>query len=255
MSRGYIAHKQVHGSSLGEFHQDLRLPGGLSMLGTAEPTNPFGAGESQIAFDSMNMSGATFVLPVPEGATGFPSFFALVKEDPLAPLPAMMSLTFQIDWSYQASPWTTPGTGSTQTLITDGSGTGSGQFRQPGGSVPPGLRAVSGSVISNNTVPGSTPILGGAGVDIAIVEGGYLARITEGVAVTEAWTDTADVAAEIASVGDSWSHDITKAISEGVGVSDSWLHELNPVADIEDEDLFLAESVGVSDRWTLVKNP
>lgn len=193
LSDGYVVHKQAHGA---DFEADATQLGTPDLGGENDPGNPFGFGPCAPLFDQEFPSGIGAVLAVPNGVEGKPFFDAVVSEDPSTIAAPGTTWDFEIAWSYQASPWTAPGSAPAKgptgpTLTADGTGTVQGRFMAPGGSVPPGLRSVSG-VVRQTGGTGLAPGPGvprtrliGLGVELAIVEGGFLLRIAEGITIDE----------------------------------------------------------------------
>jgi len=268
MTRGAIVHKQVDAPSL----RDSKLEAQRTTVAHADdPFCLFGAGGRVLT--SAGVSGAGGVLSMPPTARGTPVFTAHVKEY-LQDTPAVSGRTIvaKFKWAYQASAWSAVSSGSNQTAAeTDGSGTGTGQFKAPGGAIPPGLRKPFDAAIvvvrdpSAGTHTGNA-VLTGIGVDVAVVEGGYLLAIAEGVDVGDALVHNHPWGSEAPSVADAVALTLTKALSEGVGVSESVGAEANaPVWESETPEVgdtlaltttkALADGAGVGDSVVLTLNP
>jgi hypothetical protein len=87
---------------------------------------------------------------------------------------------------FKGSAWSAIENTDTKPAVTgDGGGEGVGQFKAPGGSVPPGLRKPTGMAVSierdpgNNgdTSSGKRGTILGVGINVAVIDGGYLIRI------------------------------------------------------------------------------
>lgn len=246
LAAGSIIHKQAHS---GDFQVDPRLPSSPSLI-AADPTHPFGVSGKVWQFSGVAMSGLVSTIPAPEHTVGVPVFWATLKESPSVVLPANRTYQFRIDHAYQASPPTPIVVGPVKNgVTTDGTGTGTGQFKQPGGAVPPGLRVPSDSVVSTMTGtvppgPNNGPVLVGAGYEIARVEGGYLVRLKEAGKVAEAWQTNHKALRERGVVVDAWALELGKVLSENPRGLDSWNPELNP-------PLILTDEGGGSDAWVV----
>lgn len=249
MSSGKIVHKQAHPV---EFEPVCGMSAEPHPASGSDSTHPFGITGNALAFDTSTDSAVAVNIPIPDGAVGTPVFSVQVKEDWDNPLGGGQTYDFDFSYSYQASAWTAGSSPTSHTGVVtgDGSGTGTGQFLQPGGAVPPGLRAVSGAVISSGTGTGGFGgIVTGINVDIAVVEGGYLARIKEDpIGVADELVHSHPASVETVSLGDSFVLDFTKVIGESLGIGDDWSLELNPP--VEGDEL-----VTISDSWVTELNP
>lgn len=247
LSAGSIIHKQAHSA---DFEVDPR-PAGAPALLAGDATHPFGVTGQAWQFAGMAMSGLVFTIPAPNHTRGVPVFWASLKENPNVPAPPLLTHVFQIDHAYQASPPTAivPGTAGVG-VVNYGTSTGTGQFRQPGGAVPPGLRiptAAVGYLVGAGTappMPGGGPVLTGAGYEIARVEGGYLIRLSDAGAVAEAWSRNHQAVRERGVAVDEWAVQIGKVLTENPRGLDSWNPQLNPPIELSEEG-------GGSDLWTV----
>lgn len=235
LSWGTIVHKQAH---YGDLEIDGRLPGVPSQL-ASDPTSPWGPGTGKVwQLNGMLTSGLVSEIPSPDYARGTPVFRAVLKESPTVLLPPGLDYWVRIDHSYQASPPSppaigTPGKGPT----TDGTSTGTGQFKAPGGAIPPGLRVPSDSVVNQpgggpNPVPpgpNNGPVLKGAGYEIATVQGGYLVRLSDATGkVAESWRLNHQALLEKGAAVDAWAVQLGKVLAENPKGVDSWNPQLNP---------------------------
>lgn len=236
---GEIVHKQVHLGA--DWETDNTRPALGGMPGAGEPGHPFlGTGHVR-TFNDLAQSGWSFTVDVPDGVRGVPVFYGTVAEDPWAIMPAGFTYAFSMDWAYHASPWGGVGAGTTQAAVTtDGFGTGTGQFRQPGGAVPPGLRRVSGSVVhlpgagTAPPFPGVFPTLAGGGVQFARTDTGWLVLFADGCQAADALGLSHLGIVEQPQAADVWHLEGTKELADALEVVDSWQAELNPPVDLLD---------------------
>ena len=248
MTGGGIVHKQAHPA---EFEPMCGLGGVPHPASGADATHPFGITGNVMALDTSARSGVAVNIPIPPGAVGTPVFSVGLKEDWDNPMGSGAVYDMEFAYSYQASAWTASSATTINGAISGNvGGTGTGQFRSPGGAVPPGLRAVSAAV--NNPGTGSAGfggIVTGISVDIAVIEGGYLARIKEDpIGVADEVVHSHPATVETVSMGDSFALEFTKVIAETVGIGDDWSVELNPPVDV-------GELVTIGDSWSTELNP
>lgn len=271
LSGGGVVHKQAHQVDMAKDGRHPDVP-----VVAAAANNPFGNTHEGLELNSTGagaIGGVTAVLAVPSGARAV-SFIANVKEDAThggAALPAGTTFQLQIDHAYQASPWSAISAGTpTNVPVSDGAKTGTGQFLWPGGSVPPGLRSVGVSVVytpGGGGAPANAPIIvTGIGVDVAVVEGGYLLRMVESIEVTETWRNSHPHAGEGAALEDEWSLQPGKVLTETLSMVESWDVQLNPPV-LEHEVLEISEAwaaetgkalddaLEVAELWVLELNP
>lgn len=233
---GYVVHKQMHGNDM---EPDTRHAAVPDLPSPQEPGNPYGFSGDQWRFAGTSTTsgiGATIALP----GNGIVSAQANVQvsEDfwsGTTDTPGKTH-TFRLDHAWRASAWGASNTGSTNTFTTDGTGTTTGQFLAPMGSVPPGLRAPNAlgggalavSVVNNGGTATVAARLVGVGVDIARIEGGYWIRATEDATITEVLT-----------AGNTWDHEpmtlaetlvleCRKGLTEALEITEGCSVELNP---------------------------
>lgn len=251
LTAGGIVHKQAHSADMEE---DPRFPGVPTLVAAGgDPANPWGLTGKAWMFNANLPSGLVCHIAAPANAVGVPMFFATLKEIWPPIRAAGSTYVFRIDHAYQASPWGpivpgTPGVG----LVADGLGSGTGQFKQPGGAVPPGLRIPSDSIANlwTGTAPagGKGPVLAGAGYEIATIDGGYLIRLSQAGQVADAWDKNRRAHRERGVATDAWAVQLIKNLEEaGVGI-DSWNPQLNPPVELFD-------TAGGSDLWTTLLIP
>lgn len=245
---GELIHKQVHLGADWEMDTTRAAPG--SMSGVAEPGHPFGLTAHLRQFNDLAVSGWGFTVDMPSGVRGTPMFYATVQEDPLGGMPPGLTYAFQIDWAYKASPWGAVGAGTAQAgVTTDGGGTGTGQFKQPGGSVPPGLRRVSASVVHTPgggtapPTPGVFPNLAGGAVEVARTESGWLLLFSDGAELADLW-EASDLAwVDQPVLADAWHVEVEAPwLSHELDLLDTWYLVPNP-------PLELYETLGMADAW------
>jgi hypothetical protein len=165
-----IIHKQIDGPSLAN---DGSAP--LSSVPAASDCPLCFAGSEGRTLPtpvSTDYAAAGGILTMPPGVRGTPAFIATIKEDaygPAAGPDGLIEATFF--YSYQASAWSgATATAAGVAAISDGSNTGTGQYKKPGGSVPPGLRAIGLSAgFTGGGYPGSA-VLQGLSVEVAVVQ-------------------------------------------------------------------------------------
>ena len=228
MSDGSVIHKQAHGSDFEYSGESTAAP---SLPDGREDDNPFGFSGNAWALPPGSAVGASIALP--SGVVGVPSFTAHLREDYLSPSAPGLTHEVEIRHSYMGSAWT-PATGSTGTaVVTDGSGTGVGLYQTPGGGVPPGLRSPSGrvSVSVGNTGAGTAtgiPYITGIGVDVAVIQGGYLVRVHEGVDVEDAAVTNQAWNMEQGGASDAVDVMVGTDFPEAVGILDGVHVEIDP---------------------------
>ena len=247
LSTARVIHKQSHP---GELEWDTRH----NPVATATPQNPFGFDQEGIVLGTVVVGGAAgagATFPVPEGVRAV-LFWAAVSEN-LAGVAVPLNATYSchLDYAWRASGWSAPVAGAAQELVADGTNTGMAVFKQPGGAVPPGLRMPSDSLVyvpgvGTAAVNASVNLLG-TGVELAVVEGGYLIRARDGVDVGDAWTHTHPAMLEAVTYEEAWALAITKALAEGVGVGETWGAELNPPIE-------MFEVVDLDEAWAVELN-
>ena len=200
-------------------------------------------------------SGAGGVLTLPVGATGVPLFTARFEEDLDGPAEiAGRTIVARIEYAYRASPWPAPtDAGSGVAVTSDGSNTGTGQFRAPGGAVPPGLRKPTDVALSASVNPASgtytgNSILKSLGVDVAVIDGGYLLGIRDGIDVSDAVAADVSMLNEFPTVDDDVSIQLWKGIEEEVAIDDTVEVETNP-------PILVFDNVTAEDDVDLIVNP
>lgn len=265
LAGGRIVHKQAHASDL---EQDNTQPGPVTLRGSMDPGHPFLATGQGWLFDTGLPSGLAFTIPVPAGVRGLPMFGAVVYEDPVMIQPPGLTYDFRLDHAYRASPWSPPTPGATQAaVVTDGAGQGTGQFKQPGGAVPPGLRQVSGSVVSTLTgtaPPGSNVHLSGAYVDLAVVEGGFLLRMGDTLTAVDDVDTNHKQVVDGALLVDAFQLEPHKALAEAASLQDTVDVQLNaPIETYEGAAAVdtwgfgiqdLQEAASIADEWKATLN-
>lgn len=205
-------------------------------------SNPFGAeSEESLRLNGVSPgdpSGAAITFDVPKGCISW-HFEATVAEDESGTAVGDGETygDLRIDWASRSSPWTTPTTGAAQAGMTgDGSNTGTGQFKQPGGAVPPGLRTPSDIAASVVYTPGGgtasiNASLGvrGLHVTLAMVQGGYALFIEEFVGIHEHFRDPMHWNHDVAMTVETFNLEIEHHHSEGIGCYEDFALEiLNP---------------------------
>lgn len=255
LSRGSIVHKQLH---YADMSPDATQPG---IVAASPAQNAFGFTLEGYALNAVApnaASGVGGVLAMPQGVRGTPMFSAVLEEDAVrGAVPANgKSYMCRLDWQYKASAWGVAGGGAgtpTPVPMADGAATGSGVYKQPGGAVPPGLRAIGvSSVYIPSAAPGfaglakSVTVIG-IGVDLAVVEGGYALLYKEGLSAAESWRNSMPVMIEVASFLDVWSLTFTKGLAEGLALGETWSSALNPPLEI-------FERLSLADVWHLELN-
>jgi hypothetical protein len=270
MAAGYVIHKQVHPGELQE--SDLTPGSTLPAAGL----NPFGYQDGIIlGVGGVVPSEAGAVIPLPSGARGRPHIEAVFEEDPAgAPVPLGGIYGGQIRYAYKASPWAM-GAPINGTFQGDGANQATGNWRGPADAVPTGLRSpygptsgamAVGAMYGIIPVPGATVIMIGVGVDLAVVEGGYMLLMAEGLDLGEAWVHTNPSVLEHGEFGDAWALEFGKAWAEGIDLGESWSLELNPplilfeqwdVAEswVLDVTKALSEGVEIGEVWAMELNP
>lgn len=238
LAAGRVVHKQVHPA---EMERDARW----SLVASATPHNPFGFEQEGLVLGTVtpaSPAGAGAVIPVPAGVRGL-LWLAWVSENPFGagPVPAGRSYGIRIDWAFRASPWSGVVNGTSQDLVADGANTAVGVFKQPGGAVPAGLRAPSGSVTyfplsgTPPQAPGPASVVAlGLGVELAVVEGGYLIRMRDGLDASDDWVHTHPAVLEGLGFGDVWALTVGKALAEGLALGETWTAELNAPIEVID---------------------
>lgn len=265
LAGGRIVHKQVHATDL---EQDMTQPGPVTLRGSPDPGHPFMATGLAWQFDTGLPSGLVFTLAMPPGVRGTLVVGGVVAEDPSVIQPPGLTYDIRVDLAYRASPWGGVTVGTAQTAVTtDGAGQGTGQFKQPGGAVPPGLRQVTGSIISplgGTAPPGSNLHLAGAYVDVAVVEGGYMVRMGDSLAAVDAWDANAKAVLDTSLLVDTWQRELGKNLAEGVALGDSVDAQLNPPLEVYEGAALadawgasiqdVAEGLGITDEWKATLN-
>lgn len=122
-------------------------------------------------------------------------------------------------------------------------------FMFPGGYVTPGLRKASGIAASLVYLPGlvgAPPthglVLHGIGVEVAVVEGGYVLLAKEGLEVTEEWSTNHAQPMDRFVALDVWAMEVEKALADSLQMTESWDVELNPGVGEFD-------ALGVGEEW------
>jgi len=183
LSHGYIHDKQIHTGA--DFEVDASLaPGAGHVAGVPEPGHPFGVTGKLLHFHDTLASGWVCTVPIPYGARGDMDVWVSLAEDPNAIVPAANTFDFDVYVATQASPWTGATLVGSPQVVADGTQTGGQSFRYPAGYVAPGTRRVSMSTRYNpgsgtGPGPGIYPVFVGAGISIAVIEGGYLLTIEQ----------------------------------------------------------------------------
>lgn len=230
----YCVHKQIHAKDLSSAAVDSN---GDPMEAASPPAagdDPFClVGQEGRVVSGTDVSGAGGRISLPPGCRGTPMLTVHMAEDPSAVETTGHVLKMSFGYSYRGSPWTAAGTTAVGTALTaDGSGTGTGFYAAPGGAVPTGLRKPSDLVVVAQTVPGSgtftgNAIVGGIDVDVAVVDGGYLATIHAGVGAASAMTHNRPAASAASNVASALTLAIKESFSVGVGVRSSCTGELD----------------------------
>lgn len=239
----YVTHKQAHASDL----SPAQHIGDASQVTAAEGDDPFGTCDcAGYKIPSGVEAGVSTIFSLPVGARGTPVVGVSAREVRSEMNAALVDLDLELRVSFRASAWTPPasaGTGSAAT--TDGSGTGAGRFRAPGGSVPTGLRRPSDIAILAVTPPGGNAAgtqISGLEADVAVVEGGYWIRVhSQNVGAADSVSHTMPGVSDASSIGDDVSIEFTKVIEESVGIGDSVTVSLNPPVAVLDD-------VGIGDQ-------
>lgn len=245
-----VIHKQSHP---GELEWDNRY----AMVASATPFNPFGFDKEGMVLGTVvpgAPAGAGSLFPVPDGVRAC-LFWASVGENLAGVVvPAGRKYRVRIDYAWRASPWSsvTPGTG--QDLTADGTNSAVGVFKQPGGAVPPGLRVPSDSVVyqpgagsSPPAAAGASVVVIGTGVELAVVEGGYLLRMRDGIDVGDDWRHTHPSMLEALGFEDLWALSVVKALAEGLAIGETWSVELNPPLEV-------FENLELGEAWSIELN-
>ena len=250
LTKARIVHKQVHAMELDEAYT---TPGTTACT---VPQNPWGFPEGvTLNQGGMGMpSTVGSVIAVPEGTVGRPAIWAVVQEDKVGlPIPPGASYGVQLDYAYKASPWAPGSAPVPGALTSDGSNDAVGLFMGPGDAVPPGLRSVAGAITytpGSGTAPPSASVgVIGWGVELAVIEGGYLILVKEDpLAAADELVHNSPWAHEIVDMADSYALDIEKNLTESVAVGDYVTVELNP-------PVFEQELVTTADSVLLTLNP
>lgn len=236
ISSGRVIHKQVHATEL----QESRLTPGTTYYDVPISEHGF---DDNISVKSGGIVGANF--PLPNGAVGRPLISGIMVEkihqDPSIPY------TFDIHIQYKASPYSTPQAVYQASTTPDGTGQTTGRFMGPADQVPPGLRTPFGAVMNVGIGnPGSKPIgLGGIGVDIAVVEGGFLLRIKNEVSVTDSVSNLQGTIVEKVFCSDRVLFSVGRTISDSIRITESVSIELNPPLGVQ-ELVIMTEEVVLS---------
>lgn len=242
-----IVHKQVHPN---ELEWDRRY----AMVASATPENPFGFSHEGIVLGTVspgNVAGCGAVYAIPTG-TKAALLWATVKEN-ASGLAVAAGQTYQlrIDYSWQASPWLAPVLGAPQSLTGNGSNDAVANFYAPIGAVPLGLRAASDSVVytpgGGTANPNASVVVIGTGVELALVDGGYMLRMREDLSVDDPWVHSSPALVETVELGDVWTLYFQKALAEGLAVGETWRIELNPPLEV-------FEVLDVGDAWGIELN-
>lgn len=230
LSSASFVHKEAFAGDLEETSDSV---GGVV---AATPSNPFGVTTEGVELglaDPGDQTECAAVLPLPSGIRGM-TLSAVVAESLAGPAVGAGDEYRQIYMRYatRASAWSgITNLGIQTALVGDGSNTATGQYKNPVGSVPNGLRAISVSVGYNPTVPaGTTSVVTvlGIGIDLVIVEGGYWVRMRESLTVEDEVRHSHPAALESVGVVDVWALYFTKALSEDVSLHEDWSLDLNP---------------------------
>lgn len=251
-----IEHKQAHAPAL-----DTDKRSGIGACSApATDDSPFGFDNSRgVVLDPSSTSGAGHIFPLAKGSHGIPTFEVVATEllsDAAAP---GLNHALAFSYSYKASAWTAISTGTPGTAVTsDGSGEAVGQYKAPGGAVPPGLRVPSDAATllalsayrnpgaGTDTASGESTVVVGLSVNVAVVEGGIWIRIRgQNVDVADALVHNHPQKIEAVDESEVWVLDFTKASTEAVTVRDTVSVELNPP--VVDELLVEAEDGVVLD--------
>ncbi len=272
LARSAIVHKQIHPADLS---RDTRHVGDV---GHALPASPFGfQGEgfllNALGFGAISGAGATIALP--PNTKGKVGIVVTLAEGPnLVPDLAGSTVAVQIDTAVRHSPWGPPIAGAVRFVpIADGAGTGTGVFAAPAGFVAPGQRTPTQMAVSVVYSPGmgtaspTSPLaVLGIGIEVAVVEGGYVLLTQEGIELGEAWrTNHAQPLERLAAL-DDWTIEVAKALTEGVAFTESWALELNPGVDEYDGlaldaawsfeiEKIVADGVEIAESWTVALIP
>lgn len=236
-----IVHKQIDG-------HDLSDQGNAALRSTiAKADDPFcGVGQQGRVLPTPSGSdyaGAGGTLPMPIGATGIPAFLMTLKEDLYGPArSAGEGIAARFLYAYQASAWgSVQQTTALTAMTTDGSNTGTGQFKQPGGAVPPGLRAVS--LYGNAAGQGNT-VIAGLGIEVAVVEKHYFLPLSEGIGIADALVHSAPWGGEVGDLQEDYSLEVGKNLAEALAVYVGYSVELNPPF-AGDEALLVGDEVAL----------
>lgn len=271
LSRGGIIHKQLHP---GEMQPDTAEIGNW---GVATSQNPFGFAEGAVLNGAGGgmPAGTGGVIPMPPFARGVIGTWALVSEAaPMVPDAAGSTFAIHLKTSVRASPWTASTPTATQFVpVADGAGQGVGIFEAPAGYVVPGQRTPFALALSLVYSPGagtaaatSPLVVLGMGVEVAVVEGGYVLLTDDEIEASDEWTHTHPASVDVAEFAESWSFESGKDLTESAGVNESWSLELNPPSEtIEDAILSdavafdvtkaHAETMEVFEAWDIELNP
>lgn len=250
MTAGYVVHKQVHGDGL---YRD-RSAWATTASTPAATDDPFcfyrDAGMTLPGGMGVQ-SGAGAIIPLPLGARGVPMFSAHLREE-IGNVDAVgATVNVRLAWSYKASDWGVAGSGTTAAQnppVADGAGTGTGQFKAPGGAIPPGLRVPSDVAVSVQRNGSLGTMTGGAtltgiGMDVAVVEGGFAVLWRESPRVGDVWSHLSPATLDTGELDDAWRFEFTRNVTEALEVEESWQVELNPaLSGVDDLDL--------ADAWT-----
>lgn len=245
MVGGRVVHKQLHPEQLDD---DNRYPANPA----APAQTPFGfVHEGVVVGTGAAQSGAGGIIPMPPGVVGTTMLGAIVQEYGLgAPVGLGLTYQFRLDWSYRATPWAaaTPGTAQVG-LTADGAGQATGVYKQPGGAVPPGLRAVAVSAVyipgGGTAPPGQVAVVTGVFVDVAQVESGWFLRMGEAMDLADDVRKNHLTPTEVGVLVDTWTRQMGKGLAEGLVCRDDVRLELNPPLEVY-EGLELAEAWGFS---------
>jgi hypothetical protein len=240
-----IVHKQLDGHDLSDQgNATLR-----SIITKAD--DPFcGVGQQGRSLpppSGADYAGAGGTLPMPIGATGIPAFLMTLKEDLHGPARgAGEGIAARFLYAYQASAWgSVQQTTAALAFRTDGSNTGTGQFKQPGGAVPPGLRSVS---LYGNAGGWGNTVIAGLGIEVAVVEKHYYLPLSESIGLVDSLVHSHPWGGEIGGFNDTHALEVTKGLSEGLGLGDHVSLEINPPPQGE-------EGILVGDGVVLELNP
>lgn len=250
LSTARVIHKQAHP---GELEWDARH----AMVASATPFNPFGFDKEGMVLGTIvpgSIAGAGALFPVPEGVRAV-LFQATVGENQAGvAVPSGRKYAVRIDYAWRASPWSGVVAGTPSMLTADGTNSAVGVFKQPGGAVPPGLRVPSDSVLylpgagsAPAAAANASVVVIGTGVELAVVEGGYLVRMRDGIDVDDAWVHNHPAAVEAVGVEDVWTLSVVKALAEGLAVGETWGIELNPPLEV-------FENLELGEAWSIEHN-